>query len=159
MFKMVAGEGLVDMTDDIGPVPDGGQMELTRDPEDDGFDLGVDLPEDSLFDLDDYLEMYRVASKRTPFNILMALNEAGELSTSELSMKLEKEGNELHYHLRKLKRVALIRNRRDPNTGTKETYSYYVLTDLGRTVLTEGIAEGVRYLAREEAALEEKYSR
>ncbi|SNR78196.1 hypothetical protein SAMN06266787_12814, partial [Halorubrum ezzemoulense] len=50
------------------------------------------------------------------------------------------------------------KNRRDPNTGTEETYSYYELTELGRIVLTEGIREGVRILARQEAALEDKYS-
>jgi DNA-binding PadR family transcriptional regulator len=73
-------------------------------------------------------------------------------------MVLGEEDNALHYPLRTLKDVALIKNRRDPNTGTEETYSYYELTELGRIVLTEGIREGVRILARQEAALEDKYS-
>jgi DNA-binding MarR family transcriptional regulator len=122
-------------------------------------ELNVDLPEDSIFDLEDYLKMYDVASGTKQFRILTALAEENELSTSELSMKLGLEDNALHYPLRTLKEVALIRNRRDPNTGTNETYSYYTLTDMGRIVLTEGIAEGIQILAREETALEDKYSR
>ncbi|WP_227379590.1 hypothetical protein [Haladaptatus halobius] len=74
-------------------------------------------------------------------------------------MALGEADNALHYPLRMLKDIALIRNRRDPNTGTKEMYSYYELTDMGRTVLTKGIREGVKILAREESALEEKYSK
>jgi len=140
---------------------DGGLVEADRPGEDgsDGFELDVDLPEDSLFDLEDYLEMYEVASKPKQFRILNALAENNELSTSELSMVLEAKDNALHYPLRTLKDVGLIRNRRDPNTGTKETYSYYELTDMGRVVLTEGVRDGVRLLAREEASLEDKYSK
>jgi len=126
--------------------------------DDDEFHIDVEFPEDSIFDLEDYLEMYEVASKPKQFLILEALAENNELSTSELSMVLDEEDNALHYPLRTLKDVSLIRNRRDPNTGTKETYSYYELTDMGWTVLTEGIREGVKILAREEAALEDKYS-
>mgnify|MGYP000238670619 CR=1 FL=1 len=144
-------------------IPDGGVLEPGRE-EDDGrdddeFELDVDLPEDSIFDLEDYLKMYEVASKPKQFRIMEALAEDNELSTSELSMVLGEEDNALHYPLRTLKEVGLIKNRRNPNTGTKETYSYYELTDMGRVVLTEGIREGVRILAREEAALEDKYSK
>ncbi|GGK84946.1 helix-turn-helix domain-containing protein [Haloarcula sebkhae] len=144
-------------------IPDGGVLEPDREEDDGGdddeFELDVDLPEDSIFDLEDYLKMYEVASKPKQFRIMNALAEDNELSTSELSMVLGEEGNDLHYPLRTLKEVGLIKNRRNPNTGTKETYSYYELTDMGRVVLTEGIREGVRILAREEAALEDKYSK
>lgn len=151
------------MTSPEHPIPDGGLLE-PDDQSDDGddgdrFDLDVDLPEDSIFDLADYLKMYEVAAKPKQFQILEALAENNELSTSELSMVLGEENNALHYPLRTLQEVGLIKNRRDPNTGTEETYSYYELTDMGRTVLTEGIREGVKILAREEAALEDKYSK
>ena len=142
-------------------MPDGGSTERVERPDEedgDGFDLDVELPEDSIFELEDYLKMYEVASKPKQFTILSALAENNELSTSELSMVLGEADNALHYPLRTLKEDALIRNRRDPNTGTEETYSYYELTDLGRTVLTEGVREGVKILAREESALEDKYS-
>lgn len=145
------------------PVPDGGSLERverTDDQEDgDGFDLDVELPEDSIFDVEDYLKMYEVASKPKQYEILKALAKSNRLSTSQLSMELGLKDNALHYPLRTLKKVALIKNRRDPNTGTEETYSYYELTDLGRIVLTEGIGEGVKILAREESALEDKYSK
>ncbi|MCF2165488.1 MULTISPECIES: helix-turn-helix transcriptional regulator [Halobacterium] len=87
----------------------------------------------------------------------MALVDESRLSTSELSEVLDAEGNELHYELRKLKDVGLIVNRRDPTTGTEETYSYYELTELAHTILTEGILEGMKTFASEEAAIEDKY--
>lgn len=151
------------MTNSLGntPVPDGGSLQRRENPsgDGDGFDLDGDLPEDSLFDLEDYLKMYEVAAKPKQFQILQALAENNQLSTSELSMVLGEEDNALHYPLRTLKDLALIKNRRDPNTGTEETYSYYELTDMGRTVLTEGVRDGVAILARQEAALEDKYSK
>lgn len=163
MFNTVADEA-TSVMENPNPITmsDGGSLERVErsDEEDgDGFDLDVKLPEDSLFDIEDYLKMYEVASKPKQFKILTALAENNELSTSELSMVLGEADNALHYPLRTLKEVALIRNRRDPNTGTEETYSYYELTDMGRIVLTEGVREGVKILARQESALEDKYSK
>ncbi|WP_434530033.1 winged helix-turn-helix domain-containing protein (plasmid) [Haloarcula sp. NS06] len=104
-------------------IPDGGVLEPDREEDDGGdddeFELDVDLPEDSIFDLEDYLKMYEVASKPKQFRIIEALAEDNELSTSELSMVLGEEDNDLHYPLRTLKEVGLIKNRRNPNTGTK----------------------------------------
>jgi|GEM_PF-2878565 predicted transcriptional regulator len=121
--------------------------------------LDIELPEESLFTLDDYLEMYRIASSRPGFAILTLLQTEGRLSTNELSEALNRESNKLHYHLRKLKDTALIRNRRDPNTGTEDVYSYYMLTDLGHTVLTQGVKTGVEKLAAEEHDIQEQYSK
>ena len=163
MFNVVAHEA-TNVVENPKPntMSDDGSLERGERPDEEdggGFDLDVELPEDSLFDIEDYLKMYEVASKPKQFTILTALAENNELSTSELSMVLGEADNALHYPLRTLKNAALIRNRRDPNTGTEETYSYYELTDLGRTVLTEGIREGVKIFAREESALEDKYSK
>ncbi|AHG02337.1 hypothetical protein HALLA_20760 (plasmid) [Halostagnicola larsenii XH-48] len=119
--------------------------------------LGIDLPEDSLFTLEEYLEMYDVASSEPAFSILCALSEAERLSAGELSDALDRDGNELHYYLRKLKRCALVRNRRDPNTGTEDPYSYYVLTNLGETILTYGIKTGIEKLVEEEATITDEY--
>lgn len=152
------------MTDRRSEHPDGGTLKDPGKDSDGGGDgdgeltLDVNLPEDSLFTLDDYLEMYKVATSKPAFNILRALKAEGKLSTSELETMLDREGNDLHYYLRKLKRSALIRNRRDPNTGTEETYSYYELSDLGHVILTEGLETGVEKLAAEEATITEKYS-
>lgn len=118
--------------------------------------LNVELPEDSLFDIEDYLEMYRVASSQPAFAIMRALREEGKLSTSELEELLNREANNLHYYLRQLKRYALIKNRRDPTTGTAEPYSYYILTDLGHLVLTEGLETSIKQMATEERTLAAK---
>lgn len=142
------------MTDRSDTQSDGG---ILQEHDDDEFALDIDLPAESLFTLEDYLEMYQVASSEPAFRILAALNEEGRLSANELSMMLSREGNDLHYYLRKLKRSALVRNRRDPNTGTEKPYSYYVLTDLGHTVLTEGLKTGITKLAAEEATIGDKY--
>lgn len=147
------------MTDQPTASADGGVI-----PDDDGGDEGdrgtdpvVDLPEDSLFTREEYLEMYDVASAEPAFSILTALSEVERLSASELAELFDREGNDLHYHLRKLKRTGLVRNRRDPNTGTEEVYSYYALTDLGHTVLTYGLKTGIEKLAAEETAISEQY--
>jgi DNA-binding MarR family transcriptional regulator len=115
--------------------------------------LSPEVPEDSLFTIEEYLEMYKVAASEPAFSILCTLSEEDKLSASKLGMMLDREDNDLHYYLRKLKRSALIRNRRDPNTGTEETYSYYELTDLGHVILTEGMATGIQELVKEEATI------
>lgn len=120
-------------------------------------ELDVRLPDDSLLTRDEYLEMYRVASSEPAFSVLCALSEAERLSASELSRLLDREGNDLHYHLRKLKRAGLVRNRRDPTTGTEETYSYYTLTGPGQTVLTNGLKRGIEQLAADERTIAESY--
>ncbi|WP_148416543.1 MarR family transcriptional regulator [Haloferax sp. KTX1] len=115
--------------------------------------LSPEVPEDSLFTIEEYLEMYKVAASEPAFSILCTLSEEDKLSASKLGMMLDREDNDLHYYLRKLKRSALIRNRRDPNTGTEETYSYYELTDLRHVILTEGMATGIQELVKEEATI------
>lgn len=117
------------------------------------------FPEESLLSIDEYLNLYQVASTRPAADILLLLAEHEHLSTSEISAALSREDNSLHYHLRKLKQTGLIRNRRDPNTGTEETYSYYELSEVAQTVLTDGIQNGLEMFAAEEHAFEEKYSK
>jgi DNA-binding MarR family transcriptional regulator len=136
----------------LKPEHDGGEESSDAD-----FSLDVDLPDQSFLTLEEYLEMFKTASSEPAFKILCALQEYTRLSTSELSMVVGREDNDLHYYLRKLKRVGLVVNRRDPNTGTEETYSYYELTDMGELVLTEGIATGVKKIAQDEATLSENY--
>jgi len=122
------------------------------------LDLNIELPNESLFSLDDYLQLYNVGSTRVGFSILTLLETEKRLSTSELSDALDRESNKLHYHLRKLKRTGLIRNRRDPSTGTEDTYSYYMLTELGQTVLTHGVKTGLEKLAAEEYEIQQRYA-
>lgn len=145
------------MTDRSATRSDRAGIQRGDDRVEEGPNLAIDFPDDSLFTLEEYLEMYSVASSPPAFRILHALSEHDRLSESELSDLLDREGNELHYYLRKLKRSALVRNRRDPNTGTEEPYSYYALTDLGETVLTCGLKEGIEKLASEEAEISDRY--
>lgn len=145
------------------PRPDGG-LELPEHPEDDDPDgddqpnFELDLPEDSIFSEDDYYKMYRVASQPLRLKIMRALQEQGRLSTSEISAIVNKDANDLHYHLRQLKQTALIRNQREPRSGTDEPYSYYTLTPLGAIVLTEGLESGVQKLAAQEHNIQDHYS-
>lgn len=99
--------------------------------------------------------MYGVSSSEPAFRILLTLDNKDKLSAKELSATLERDSNSLHYHLRKLKRTALVRNRRDPSTGTEETYSYCELTHLGDIVLSEGLKTGIQRMIAEEHALGE----
>ena len=138
---------------------DGGVMRETDTEGDEQPVLDLDLPDDSLLTREEYLEMYETAASEPAFSIMQALREEEKLSASELGALLDRADNSLHYHLRKLKRCALVRNRRDPNTGTEETYSYYELTDLGQVVLTEGLLTGVQKLAAEEQTISESYER
>lgn len=141
--------------------PDGG-LELSKrrdDPDgDDKPDFDLDIPEDSLFTEEDYYKMYRVASQPLRLKIMRALHENERLSTSEISDIVGKKANDLHYHLRQLKQSALVRNQREPRSGTNEPYSYYTLTSLGKIVLTEGLESGVQKLAAREHAIQDYYS-
>lgn len=116
------------------------------------FDL--DIPKDCIFTEDDYYDIYRVASHGLRLKIMRTLRESERLSASEISNIVNKEVNDLHYHLRQLKRTALIRNQRDPLSGTANPYSYYTLTTLGDIILTEGIADGVQKPAQERDTLD-----
>lgn len=138
--------------------PDGG-LERPDDPGgDDTPNLELNLPEDSLFTEEDYYKMYRVASQPLRSKIMRALHEYGRLSTSEISDIVDKDANDLHYHLRQLKQSALVRNQREPRSGTDKPYSYYTLTSLGKTVLTDGLESGVQKLAAQEHDIQDYYS-
>ncbi|ELZ67041.1 MarR family transcriptional regulator [Haloferax prahovense DSM 18310] len=126
-------------------------MDLDRD--------DIDLPEGSIFDSEDYERMQEVASTELATDILEILEENDRLSQNELVETLDSaDVDDIHDKLRDLMRVALIKQRRDPNTDRKGTYSYYTLTNPGRTVLREGIDDGVHTLIRAEHDAEQKYS-
>lgn len=143
------------------PQADGGLELPERHDDPDGEDtpnFDLDLPEDSIFTEEDYYEMYRVASQPLRAKIMRALREYERLSTSEISDIVDRDANDLHYHLRRLKRTALVRNQREPRSGTSEPYSYYTLTALGEIVLTEGLESGVQKLATQEHDIRDHYS-
>ncbi|MFC4249624.1 hypothetical protein ACFOZ7_22275 [Natribaculum luteum] len=132
---------------DNNPVPQGNMSAL---------DL-PDLPDDSIFRDEDYVRMYRTLVNDPALDILKTLAKHKRMSIGELAEALDRPHDDLPHNLWNLKRVALIREGKDPNTGREEPYSYYSITDLGRTVLDEGVKEGVRQLAQEEDAIQQRY--
>ncbi|ELZ91151.1 MarR family winged helix-turn-helix transcriptional regulator [Haloferax sulfurifontis] len=119
----------------------------------------LDLPENSIFASEDYEKMQEVSSTSLATDILEILEENDRLSQNELVETLNRDADDIHDTLKDMMRVALIKQRRDPNTDRKGTYSYYTLTKPGRTVLREGIDDGVRALIRAEHDAEQKYSK
>ncbi len=133
---------------DNNPVPQDNMSEL---------DL-TDLPDDSIFGDEDYVRMYRTLANDSALDILKTLGQHKRMSLGELAEALDRPHDDLPHNLWNLKHVALIREGKDPNTGREEPYSYYSITDLGRTVLDEGVKEGVRQLAQGEDAIQQRYS-
>lgn len=143
---------------------DGGLVERRDDdagakPDREDVSIDAELPEKGLFDREDYLQMYRFASQDVRYDVLNTLSEGDELSASELGEELNRDGNNLHHHLRKLQDVGLVRNRRRNDRDEDGTYSYYTITSLGEVILTHGIKEGIEKLMGDETAIYEQYRR
>lgn len=102
------------------------------------------LPEESILELEDYLDMQRAVSEETRYRILAELLRAGEMSASELADALDVPSNKLHYHLDKLVDVGVVGNRLEKERGADGLYSYYVATSLGEAVMKHGIGELIR---------------
>jgi predicted ArsR family transcriptional regulator len=99
------------------------------------------LPEESILELEDYLDMQRAVSEETRYRIVAELLREGELSASELADALDIPSNRLHYHLDKLEDVGVVGNRLKKERGADGLYSYYVATSLGEAVMEHGIGE------------------
>jgi len=102
------------------------------------------LPEESILELEDYLDMQRAVSEETRYRIVAELLREGELSASELADALDIPSNRLHYHLDKLEDVGVVGNRLKKERGADGLYSYYVATSLGEAVMEHGIGELIR---------------
>lgn len=116
-------------------------------------DRAVELPEQSLLSLEEYLEMQRAIGNETRFRILDLLVAAGSHSATELQSALDIESNTLHYHLDVLVDVGLVENRKRKEPSSDGLYSYYRATSLGEGILDRGVRE----LMREEWDLLETY--
>lgn len=110
------------------------------------------LPENSVLDLDEYLDMQRTVGNETRYRILVELLDGDEHSASELADALGEPSNRLHYHLDKLVDVGLVQNRKRKDRGADGLYSYYVPTAMGEAIMNHGVAELIR---REWELLEE----
>ena len=111
------------------------------------------LPEDSVLDLDEYLEMHAAIGHRTRYEILYRLVHGGEMSPKELEEAISIDDSTLHYHLNKLVDVGLIEKRQRTERGQEGLYTYYRATVFGEVTLTDGVDE----LIRGEQAFEDMY--
>ena len=114
---------------------------LGGDVPDDPADL---LPEESVLDLDEYLDMHAAVGHRTRYEILYRLVHGGEMSPKELEGALEIDDSTLHYHLNKLVDVGLVEKRQRTERGQGGLYTYYRATVFGEVTLTDGVDELIR---------------
>ena len=111
------------------------------------------LPEDSVLDLDEYLEMHAAVGHRTRYEVLYRLVHGGEMSPKELEEAISIDDSTLHYHLNRLVDVGLIEKRQRTERGQEGLYTYYRATVFGEVALTDGVDE----LIRGEQAFEDMY--
>ena len=111
------------------------------------------LPEDSVLDLDEYLEMHAAVGHRTRYEVLYRLVHGGEMSPKELEEAISIDDSTLHYHLNRLVDVGLIEKRQRTERGQEGLYTYYRATVFGEVTLTDGVDE----LIRGEQAFEDMY--
>ena len=111
------------------------------------------LPEDSILDLDEYLEMHAAIGHRTRYEVLYRLVHGGEMSPKELEEAISIDDSTLHYHLNKLVDVGLVEKRQRTERGQEGLYTYYRATVFGEVTLTDGVDE----LIRGEQAFEDMY--
>lgn len=102
------------------------------------------LPEDSVLDLDEYLDMHAAVGHRTRYEILYRLVHGGEASPKELEGVIEIDDSTLHYHLNKLLDASLIEKRQRTERGQNGLYTYYRATVFGEVTLTDGVDELIR---------------
>lgn len=102
------------------------------------------LPDDSVLNLEEYLDMHGAIGHRTRYEILYRLVHTGEMSPLELEETLEIDDSTLHYHLNKLIDVGLIEKRKRTDRGQDGFYTYYRATVFGEVTLTRGVDELIR---------------
>ena len=102
------------------------------------------LPEDSILDLDEYLEMHAAIGHRTRYEVLYRLVHGGEMSPKELEEAISIDDSTLHYHLNKLVDVGLVEKRQRTERGQEGLYTYYRATVFGEVTLTDGVDELIR---------------
>jgi DNA-binding transcriptional ArsR family regulator len=111
------------------------------------------LPEDSVLDLDEYLDMHAAVGHRTRYEILYRLVHGGDMSPKELEEAMTIDDSTLHYHLNRLVDVGLVEKRQRTDRGQDGLYTYYRATIFGEVTLTDGVDE----LIRGERAFEDMY--
>jgi ArsR family transcriptional regulator len=102
------------------------------------------LPEESVLDLEDYLDMHAAVGHRTRYEILYRLVHTGEMSPTELESVMEIDDSTLHYHLNELQDVGLVEKRQRTEREQAGFNTYYRATVFGRVTISDGVDELIR---------------
>lgn len=99
------------------------------------------LPEESVLELEHYLDMQAALADETQFRLLYALTEEGSADSSDLAELLDVDEDSVQSSLEELVAVGLAQNwiRNEPDTDG--VYSYYRASSLGEGLLEDGIGE------------------
>lgn len=99
------------------------------------------LPEKSVLDLEEYLEMQSTLGDKTHFRVLYALKRIGDADPEDLVDTLDVDADRVELSLDKLMDAGLVmrRMRRTPEMDEGEVYIYYRASSLGEGLLEEGI--------------------
>jgi len=119
----------------------------TNEPEETGApeaEPAATLPEDSVLDLDDYIEMHKAVGHPTRYRILRLLVNEGKLPPKEIEAELGIDDSTIHYHLNELLDAHLVRKWMRTERGRDGTHTYYSATIYGRTTLREGVQTLIR---------------
>jgi len=89
-----------------------------------------------ILELEDYLNIFKTFSDPTRLTIVHYLYDNSVVNDNEIADHVEKRGNSLHYHMRKLIQAGIISNTRRETRDSDGGYSYYELTDIGESAAT-----------------------
>jgi predicted transcriptional regulator len=99
------------------------------------------LPDESVLELEHYLDMQAALADETQFRLLYELTDEGSADSSELAELLDVDEDRVQSGLEELVAVGLAQNwiRNEPETDG--VYSYYRASSLGEGLLEDGIGE------------------
>ena len=89
------------------------------------------ISEDSLLEVEDYLDLLNEVSSEPRFRILYYLHQHGEANASSISESLNQDAGTCRHHLKRLVDAGLIQNWQRESRSGDGNYSYYEITPLG----------------------------
>lgn len=99
------------------------------------------VPEESVLEFEEYVDMLAAVGDPTRFRILYYLASAGETSPSELETALDIRGNRLHYHLETLLDAGLVEKWARSTADDDGLFTHYEASTFGEAILQTGIVE------------------
>lgn len=88
-----------------------------------------------MLDAKEWLDVFPALDNTTRFNIMIYLSNEGPKSFMEVRTAFELQASSTQHHLDKLMDARLIVNSYRTPTGPTGPYSYYNLTERGKTIL------------------------